>query len=147
MQHSNRQLERESEYARKNREYLDEKRAQLKALDAEKVDEPVPDKKVIGRYYCCLAIAVILILAIGLIYYFVVNIKESVYSDYLKGKSGLEKILPQGQDEVKKSLDQGQDLFDKTKTQVEDAQKKYDETKETYDKAKDVYEKVSDIVK
>lgn len=144
MKHSSRQLAREEEFARQNQEYLDAKRAELKSLAPN--DEAEPKKRGSSYQYCCLGIAIILLLSAGLIYYFVVNVKDSVYQGYLDGKVKLEDVLPQGKTELTNSLDQGQQLIDQTKGNVQTVENKVDAAKDVYNQASSAYKKVNELI-
>lgn len=162
MKHSNRQLEREEEYARQNREYLEEKRAQLRSLRSADREEAIPKKVGFNKnFYCCAFFIVLLGVAGFIIYYFAANIKSSVYNDYIDKKGQIEKYLPSNKDELQQNINENTKIVDKTKEQIDDLQKKYqaaeeqykkikalyDQGKEQYDRVKSAYDEVEKIKK
>ncbi|MBI5076967.1 hypothetical protein HZB94_01110 [Candidatus Falkowbacteria bacterium] len=151
--HSNREKQ-EMEYARMNREYLEEQRGEVAGEGIEKNQEEDPstplraardDRKKRINKFCCWLIFIIIALAVFIIYYFVINIKDVVVEDYFKKKGQVEGLLPQGKDEVKKSIEQGESLITETQKSVEDLQGKYQKTKETIEGAQKKYEEVKEI--
>jgi len=142
MKHSSRQLQRENEYADQNREYLQDKRGDLREL---RRNERPPEKKKKSNTFCCSFVLILILLAVGLILYFALNVKDDVYKDFINKKMQFEEVLPQGKDEVKKGIEQGEDLFQNTKETLEDVQDKYEKAQEFYDEGKETLEKIQDV--
>lgn len=142
MDHSSKKEEREVELAEKNREYLADKREQLKAIESGKAENSQKPKR--GRF-CCLFISVLMLIAVGLIYYFVVNIKGVVYDEYLKRKDQVQNLMPAGKDQLDQSLNQGQNLWQDSKETLESLQAKYEQAKALYEKGQETLEKVNEI--
>ena len=152
MKHSNEKIKREIEYAEENHQYLEEKRKHLKDLKQGSHERQVEKKKHSTNKMCCWMIFVVLCLAILVIIYFVRSIKTEIIDDYFNKKEQIEKILPQGKEEVKQGLEQGEQLIGETKENIENIQKKYDQAKDTienvqegYEKAKDTLEDIQDL--
>ena len=124
MQHSNRQEQREQEYARQNKEYLEEKREALLDLKKRHGNQDAESKKKrFGGKFCCLSILILTVLSFGLIYYFVINIKDSVYREG-KRKRNKCRMLWLRKEEIKKVSDQGEALLDKTQETAGDLKTK-----------------------
>ncbi len=155
MQHSNRQEQREQEYARQNKEYLEEKREALMDLKKRPDNQDSESKKKkLGGKFCCLSVLILTLLSLGLIYYFVINIKDSVYREWQERKKQVQDVLPQGKEEIKKSLDQGEALIDKTqetagdlKTKYEKAEAVYQKTTNEIDQLETTKKKIEEVVK
>lgn len=139
MKHSNRQV-REEDYARQNREYLEEKRSQLR--DFRKGDQEEKKKKNNG--FCCLSVVVLILLSVALVLYFVLNVKDLVIEDYINKRQQIESMIPQGKEEVKQGVEQGAELFHETQETIENVQDKYEKAQQLYDEGKETIEKIND---
>ncbi|KKR07545.1 MAG: hypothetical protein UT32_C0009G0006 [Parcubacteria group bacterium GW2011_GWC2_39_14] len=135
MQHSSRQTQRELEYARQNKEYVEEKRDRLAEFKrpSDEADLKKKEKHSSG-YYCCISIFVLVALSCGLIWYFVVNIKDSVYKEWINKREQVQNALPQGKEEIKKSLEQGETLLNQTQNTAADLKTKYEKAEDLYQK-------------
>ncbi len=146
MQHSSGKLERELDLAEENRFYLEEKRKQKKdfKLDPNKLKEV--RKKHSSNKMCCWAIFMIIVLSIGLIYYFVRSIQDNVLKDFYEKKEKVEELIPQVKDETKVGVDQGVDLYNETKENIENIQNTYNQAQDTLETVQDGYDKAKDVV-
>ncbi|MBU1131978.1 hypothetical protein KKC32_01840 [Patescibacteria group bacterium] len=144
MEHTNRQSEHEFEYAAENERYLLEKRAKVES-SADERSERKEKQKSKAQTYCCLFVFFIFIFSVAVIYYFVINIKDDVYNDFLEKKNLLEQNLPPAKAELEKSLEQGQTLYDEAEKSVNEVQSDIDKAKEIYETGKEVYDKVNKI--
>ena len=134
MEHSNRHKFEDDDFEPVSR--CDDDRKRPSCLEK---DEPSRSK------FCAWLICLILILALGLLFYVYTRIKDPLIKDIQLKKSQIESWLPQGQEEIKKSLDQGQALYDETKQNVDTAKETYDKAKDLYDKGQSAVEGVQDI--
>ena len=148
MLHSSGQVKRddEEEVARLNREYIEEKREQLKLMREGKGcgEENAPKKKKFSGF-CCLFLVAVLAVCGYVVYYFVVEIKDPLLKDYYQKKSAIEQALPQGAAELKKGIEQGEALYNETTGAAEDLNKKFDQAKKAAEDVQQTYEQVKDI--
>lgn len=144
MQHKRQELDidEELELARENAEYLAKKRDSLHNLRPDRSDEREPPKKKRWPFFCCATTLFLTLGAMFIIYYFITNIKDSIFKEYIDKKDFLEQSLPRGKEEVKKSLEQGEQLLNNTKESVDGAEKTIDRAKDVYDTGKSVYDKL-----
>lgn len=154
MQHSSRQTQRELEYARQNKEYVEDKRERLAEFEKPADEDEKKKDKHSSSYYCCISIFVLVALSCGLIWYFVVNIKDSVYKEWVSKREQVQNALPQGKEEIKKSLEQGEDLLNQTQNTATDLKTKYEKAEDLYqkgvntvDQLQGAKEKVEEVLK
>jgi len=148
MLHSSAQIKRddEEEVARLNREYIEEKRDQLRLMreSKDRGEENTPKKKKFSGF-CCLFLVAVLAVCGYVVYYFVVEIKDPLMQDYYQKKSAIEAALPQGKEELKKGIEQGEQLYSDTSKTAEELNKKIEQAKKTADDVQKTYEQVKDI--
>ena len=148
MLHSSGQVKRddEEEVARLNREYLEEKREQLKLMreGKERGEENAPKKKKFSGF-CCLFLVAVLAVCGYVVYYFVVEIKDPLLQDYYQKKSAIEAVLPQGKEELKKGIEQGEALYNETTGTAEELNKKFDQAKKTAEDVQQTYEQAKGL--
>lgn len=144
MQHRIQELDIDEELAlaRENVDYLEKKRASHQSLRKDRSADREPPRQKRWPFFCCLTVLVLTLGAMFLIYYFVTNIKDSVFREYNDKKTFLKQSLPQGKEEVKKDLEQGEALLDDTSANVDKAQDTIDGAKKIYDTGRDVYEQL-----
>lgn len=146
MLHSSNKVNRheEEEIARLNREYIDEKREQLRLLRQDGGRGDARPKKKFSPF-CCLFLMAFLIICGYVVYYFVMNVKDPLINDYYQKKSAIEQALPQGKAELKKGIEQGEALYNETTGAAEDLNKKFDQAKETVETVQDTIETIKKI--
>jgi len=149
MLHSSGQIKRndEEEIARLNREYIDEKREQLRLMreGAGRGGAAAEPKKKKFSGYCCLFLIALAAVCGYVIYYFVINVKDPILQDYYQKKSAIEQAIPQGKAELEKGIEQGEALYNETTGTAEELNKKFDQAKETVEQVQETVDAIKKI--
>lgn len=148
MIHSSNLIKRneEEEIARLNREYIEEKREQLRSMreSKERGETAAPKKKKFSGF-CCLFLIAFSAVCGYVVYYFIINVKGPLLQDYYQKKSAIEQALPQGKAELKKGIEQGESLYNETTGAAEELNKKFDQAKETVEQVQDTVDAIKKI--
>ncbi|MFA6537111.1 MAG: hypothetical protein WCT18_01795 [Patescibacteria group bacterium] len=133
----------EEDLAQKNQEYLEQKRQQLDEMKGQgKEKKP----KSLAYKFCCWGMVLLLAVSGTVIYYFVVNIKEEVISEYRQRKDDFQKVMPTAKDELKNSLQNAEALYNDTAEKITETQEKIDTAKETVEKAENLYDQANEVI-
>jgi|GEM_PF-6430846 len=122
MDHSSSKKNRENyemELAKRNFQYRDEKRQQLKDNDTE-VEKRIHSKT--SPKFCCWLIFLLIVGSVLLISYFVKNIKDEVKVEFEAKKNKIEQFMPKIKEETAKSIDSAINLYEQTADKLEETQ-------------------------
>ena len=136
MKHSNRE-EIEEYYQKQLDATRQTRRAQNSLIDEPRDIEEVP-RRSFWRTGCCAIIIVIMLAALGLIYYIYVNIHDEVEAELRKAPGTIENI----KGDASTAIQEGQELYDK----AVDAKEKVDEVKGKIDDLNDQVDSITNAL-
>jgi len=127
-------LEEELELARENREYLESKRGEIEQLLRHKNNQGDKPKK--KSFSCCSILILVLVSAIGLIVYFIYNIRGPMKSEYDRIRDFIVQPMDQvPKPEIDKTID---NIIASTSGEVKQLENTYNTAKDTYNQASEL---------